>query len=83
MYPVSMLAVVWTLVQHMVTKQTFLNEGVQVTVWDTPGLEGHRDIDRGYLEEIREKCADLDLFLYCVNSTEARATDLFDESHLW
>ena len=46
-------------------------------MWDTPGLEGG-DNDEAYLQEIKEKCANFDLFLYCIKMTEARATDLFD-----
>lgn len=61
-----------------VDEQTFTKNNVKITVWDTPGLEGGAN-DQRYLQEIKEKCAHFDLFLYCIKITETRATDLFDE----
>jgi hypothetical protein len=57
---------------------TFTREGVTVTVWDTPGLEGSEN-DSKYLKEIKGKCADHDIFLYCVDSGATRALDLMEE----
>ena len=62
-----------------VSEITYSKNDINVTLWDTPGLEGRRDVDEGYLQEIKEKCATFDLFLYCINSTDTRATELFDE----
>lgn len=56
----------------------FVKKGVKVTLWDTPGLEGGEN-DGRYLQEIKEKCGNFDLFLYCIDCTEHRATDLFGE----
>lgn len=62
-----------------VIEKSFVKDGVLITVWDTPGLEGVENADAGYMKEIKEKCADFDLFLYCIKSTETRATELLDE----
>ena len=62
-----------------VASKTFTKNEIEVTLFDTPGLEGCNDADDAYLKEIKEKCADFDLFLYCINCTETRATELFDE----
>ena len=60
------------------TKKTFQRDGIEVTVWDTPGLSGSVH-DENTLQEIKMKCAEFDLFLYCIDSMEKRGTDLFDE----
>lgn len=62
-----------------VLEQSFEKDGVQVTIWDTPGLEGNENNDAGYLQKIKEKCADFDLFFYCIRSNDTRATELLDE----
>jgi predicted GTPase len=61
---------------QVICKQIEKN-GVQITIWDTPGLEGS-DNDTEYLSDIKEKCSDFDLFFYCIKCTETRATDLSD-----
>ena len=58
-----------------VQNYTITRGGVTITVWDTPSLEGSNN-DRKYLEEIKGKCADHDIFLYCIDSSEPRALDL-------
>ena len=62
-----------------VGEKTFTKNDIEVTLFDTPGLEGCNDADNAYLHEIKEKCADFDIFLYCINCNEAKATELFDE----
>ena len=57
-----------------VSEKKFEKNGVQVTVWDTPGLGGC-DNDEEYFEEIR-KYKDFDIFLYCI---EAREKEVFYE----
>ena len=61
-----------------VSEKIFTRNGVEVTVWDTPGLEGNTN-DEEYLQEIKSKCANFDIFLYCIDGMEVKATDLFDE----
>ncbi len=62
-----------------VTERTFTLRGITVTIWDTPGLEGSEGADKNYLEKIKEKCADFDIFLYCIKADEKRAIELSDE----
>ncbi len=62
-----------------VHKREFVKNGIAVTVWDTPGLEGRDDTDSSYLERIKEECADFDLFMYCIKADESRATEIVDE----
>jgi tRNA U34 5-carboxymethylaminomethyl modifying GTPase MnmE/TrmE len=61
-----------------VTPKQIEKNGVQLTLCNTPGLEGDKN-DREYLREIKEKCSDFDLFVYCSKCTETRVTSLFDE----
>lgn len=60
----------------LVQELTFTRNGIQVTVWETPASSINDD---EYLREIGEKCGNFDLFLYCIDSAEIWATDLFDE----
>lgn len=46
-----------------VIQKTFRKNGIRITVFDTPGLEGCDGTDDSYLKEIEEKCNDYDLFL--------------------
>ncbi len=61
-----------------VTERTFTLRGIAITIWDTPGMEGSR-VDESYLKEIKEKCADFDIFLYCIKADETRAIELTDD----
>ncbi len=61
-----------------VNERKFMLKEMAVTIWDTPGLEGKEDVDKNYLEEIKTKCADFDIFLYCIKVSESRATELCD-----
>ena len=56
-----------------VVQKTFTKHEIEITLFDTPGLEGCSDADNAYLREIKEKCADFNLFLYCISSTDTRA----------
>ncbi len=62
-----------------VHKYEFVKNGVAVTVWDTPGLEGDFDTDDTYMESIKKECAGFDLFMYCIKADEARATEVCGE----
>ena len=46
--------------------------GVSITVWDSPGLQdGTTDQDQ-YLQQIKLKCSQLDLTMYCIKMIETR-----------
>ncbi len=61
-----------------ITERKLLLKGIAVTIWDTPGLEGS-EVDKNYLEDIKKKCSDFDIFLYCIKANETRAIELFGE----
>ena len=45
---------------------------VHVTVWDSPGLQDGTKNELQYLADIKEKCTDIDIFIYCVSLTQTR-----------
>ena len=51
--------------------------GVNVTVIDTPGLQDIRQKEQSYMyiQEIRSKCEDVTLVLYCMKMTDHRLTN--------
>lgn len=77
---------------HVTSVEGNLN-GIIVTVWDSPGLQDGRDKDDVYLQDIYEKCSNVDLVLYCMDMSNTRwtksediALELMSEkfsSHFW
>ena len=61
-----------------VNPKTFTNQDIEITLLDTPGLEGCA-IDDAYLQDIKREGADYDIFLFCINGAENRATEVIDE----
>lgn len=54
-------------------------EGVEVTIWDTPGLQDGVCADEVYLQDMIDKgCIDANLKLYCISMGNTR----FDESEI-
>ncbi len=48
-------------------------EGIDVTVWDSPGLQDGTNKEEEYLNDIEENCkGKVDLFLYCVSMKNTR-----------
>lgn len=61
-----------------ISEKNFFKNGIQVTILEVSELN---DIDdAGSLQEIKKKCAGVDLFLYCIDSTESKATRLLDDN---
>ena len=55
--------------------ETVINlSGVLVKVWDSPGLQDGTDHEEEYLDEMYQKCKDVDLVLYCMDITVTRWT---------
>ena len=48
--------------------------GVNVTVIDTPGLQDIRQKEQSYIQEMRSKCGEVTLVLYCMKMTDHRLT---------
>ena len=46
--------------------------GVLITVWDSPGLQDGTEDQDQYLQQIKLKCSQLDLTMYCIKMIETR-----------
>lgn len=55
-----------------VTKYQQLKNGVTITVWDSPGLQDGTAFQEKYLEQMKEKCKNRDLTMYCIKMNETR-----------
>lgn len=42
-------------------------KSIRVTIWDSPGLQDGTGNEERYLADIKAKCMDIDLFLFCIN----------------
>lgn len=52
------------------------SNGIEVTVWDSPGLQDGLKKESAYLSNIESRCKDkIDLFIYCVSMDNARFLD--------
>ena len=49
--------------------------GVNITVIDTPGLQDIHQQDQSYIQEMRSKCRDVTLVLYCMKMNDHRLTN--------
>ena len=47
-------------------------EGVEVTMWDSPGLKDPDTDESQTLKDIKENCKDIDIFVYCTSLTQTR-----------
>ena len=47
-------------------------EGVNVTMWDSPGLKDPQTDESQTLKDIKENCKDIDIFVYCTSLTQTR-----------
>ena len=47
-------------------------EGVEVTMWDSPGLKDPDTDESQTLKDIDENCKDIDIFVYCTSLTQTR-----------
>ena len=56
-----------------------ITHGVPVKVFDSPGLQDHRDKEAEYIQGMKEQCTALSLVLYCTKMTNTRLTD--DDKH--
>ena len=48
------------------------HRSVRVTVWDSPGLQDGTKNEGRYLEDMKKKCSNMDLSIYCVSLKETR-----------
>lgn len=47
-------------------------QNVLLSIFDSPGLQDGTGNDDKYLEDMYDKCKDVELILYCIDSTQAR-----------
>ena len=50
-------------------------QDVDITIWDSPGLQDGLDKEAEFLKDMREKCANVDLVLYCTRMDDIRLHD--------
>ena len=55
-----------------VTKHETVANNVQVTVWDSPGLQDGSGRGKDYFKQMKEQCSVRDLTLYCIRITGKR-----------
>ena len=48
-------------------------EGVVIVVWDSPGLQDGSGNEEEYLAELKEKCSNVDVVIYCIKLATARS----------
>lgn len=46
--------------------------GVDVAIWDTPGLQDGMENEKKYIDDMVTKCSGYDLVIYCSSMTESR-----------
>ena len=49
-----------------------LGNGIQITIYDSPGLQDGTNDEEAYLDDMYSKCKDVDLVLYCIDMTDPR-----------
>lgn len=55
-----------------VTKYQQCRNGVTITVWDSPGLQDGTVFQTDYLHQMKQKCKNIDLTMYCIKMIETR-----------
>ena len=57
-----------------VIKYSFKHDGSIITIWDSPGLQDGTDNEAEYLQDMYDKCQNVDLVIYCIEMTIPRWT---------
>ncbi len=52
--------------------KTSVKNGIKIFAWDSPGLQDGTG-DEKYLEDMKKKCTEIDLMLYCISMEETRS----------
>ena len=63
-----------------VTSAQVVKNNVKIVAWDSPGLQDGTSDENAYLEDMKAKCGDVDLVLYCISMEETRS-DLRHHNH--
>ena len=52
-------------------------DGVEIVVWDSPGLQDGTANEKGYLAEMKAKCSNVDIVIYCIKpETRSQLKDM-------
>ena len=65
----NMRAVTKVVTDYQVTTE----EGVEVVVWDSPGLQDSSGNEEEYLAELKAKCSDVDVVIFCIKLATTRS----------
>lgn len=60
--------------------ETKLENGLEIKVWDSPGLQDGTSKEEEYLADMKAKCKDIHLLLYCISLQNERSDLDCDES---
>lgn len=47
-------------------------DGINVAVWDTPGLQDGTEYQDDYIQQMKQQCTEVELMMYCVKMSETR-----------
>ena len=53
-----------------------VEDGVEIVVWDSPGFEDGQGKENEYLNELKKKCSNVDVVIYCVDLSATRSYGL-------
>ena len=59
--------------KHVSGYEVKSREGMEIVVWDSPGLQDGSGEEHNYLREMKENCSDVDIIIYCIDVSVARA----------
>ena len=59
--------------KYVTSYEATTNEGMKIVVWDSPGLEDNSEDEERYLREMKENCSNVDIIIYCLDVSAARA----------
>lgn len=51
-------------------------EGMEIVVWDSPGLEDGSGKESAYLNELKKRCSNTDVVIYCIDLSATRSYGL-------
>ena len=59
--------------KHVSGYKVLSREGMEIVVWDSPGLQDGSGEEDNYLHEMKENCSNVDIIIYCIDMSAARA----------
>ncbi|CAI8005970.1 Translocase of chloroplast 34 homolog, chloroplastic [Geodia barretti] len=59
--------------KHVTGHKVMSTEGMEIVVWDSPGLQDGSGEEDDYLAKMKENCSNVDIIIYCIDASVARA----------